>query len=78
MGTTNNSKAYRRLTTAEDRLRLRTEGSLDFFNRRWLGYPRLPLTALLGRAGSQQLIHGRNRLCATGEIMLLEKGGMYG
>ena len=78
MGTTINSKAYRRLATAEDRPRLLPDGSRDFFNRCWLEYRGFPLAALLGQAGPQQSIHGRGRLFATGEVMLLEKGGKNG
>jgi len=51
VGTTNNSKARRRLTAAVDRLRFVPGRSLE---------------------------HGRNRLSATGVIMLFEKGGEYG
>jgi formate hydrogenlyase transcriptional activator len=60
MGSSNKNVASRRLTAAEDPLRLLInstpvlihtglpDGSLDFFNQRWLEYVGLPLTDLLG------------------------------
>jgi len=60
MGRSNKNEASRRLTAAEDPLRLLInttpafidtalpDGSLDFFNQRWLEYVGLPLTDLLG------------------------------
>jgi PAS domain S-box-containing protein len=60
MGRSNKNEAPRRLKAAEDPLRLvintapvlihtgLPDGSLDFFNQRWLEYVGLPLTDLLG------------------------------
>ncbi|HZE69629.1 MAG TPA: sigma 54-interacting transcriptional regulator [Pyrinomonadaceae bacterium] len=60
MGITNHNEASQRLTRSDDRLWLLLDttpallhtglpdGSLDFFNRRWLDYVGLPLTDLLG------------------------------
>jgi hypothetical protein len=77
MGTTNNSKAYRRLTPAEDRLRLLPEGSLDFFNRRGLEYLGLPNSS--SWQGWTLAIHPwQESIVRTGVVMLLEKGSKYG
>src|SRR6266436_5008843 len=60
MGRSNKNEALRRLTAAEDPLRLLInttpalihtglpDGALDYFNQRWLEYVGLPLTDLLG------------------------------
>jgi PAS domain S-box-containing protein len=60
MGIANHNQVSERLTPGDDRLRLLLDttpalihtglpnGSLDFFNRRWLEYVGLPLTDLLG------------------------------
>ena len=60
MGRSNKNEASRRLKAAEDSLRLiinktpalihtaLPDGSLDFFNQRWLKYVGLPLTDMLG------------------------------
>jgi hypothetical protein len=49
VGTTNKSKASRRLTTAVDRLRLVPERELGFFNRGWLDYLRFLQQFFLAR-----------------------------